>query len=90
MTEKNLLREWARRLLGEDPGLDVVHPDGAGIDVGNGIHYVAVRPDRDPEPMRRFECFTEDLHRLADWLERCGVRPWPCSRRQRTGSHRVA
>jgi transposase len=37
-------------------------------------HYVAVRPDRDPEPVRRFECFTADLHRLADWLQSCGVK----------------
>jgi transposase len=34
---------------------------------------VAVRPDRDAEPVRRFECFTADLHRMADWLEACGV-----------------
>ena len=46
---------------------------GGGIDVGNGAHYVAVRPDQDPEPVRRFECFTADLYRLADWLQRCGV-----------------
>src|SRR6266849_5807791 len=45
-----------------------------GIDVGNSAHYVAVRPDRDPQPVRRFECFTADLHRLADWLESCGVK----------------
>ena len=67
-------KEWARRLQSEDPGLEVVHPHAAGIDVGNGAHYAAVRPDRDPEPVRRFECFTADLHRLADWLESCGVR----------------
>ena len=67
-------KEWARRLQSEDPGLEVVHPYAAGIDVGNGAHYVAVRPDRDPEPVRRFECFTADLHRLADWLRRCGVK----------------
>ena len=67
-------KEWARRLQSEDPGLEVVHPHAAGIDVGNGAHYVAVRPDRDPEPVRRFECFTADLHRLADWLRRCGVK----------------
>ena len=66
-------KEWARRLQSEDPGLEVVHPRAAGIDVGNGSHYAAVRPDRDPEPVRRFECFTADLHRLADWLESRGV-----------------
>jgi transposase len=63
----------ARRLRVEDPGLDVMHPHAAGIDVGNSAHYVAVRPDRDPSSVRRFECFTADLHRLADWLQHCGV-----------------
>ena len=67
-------KDWARRLRSEDPGLEVVHPRAAGIDVGNSAHYVAVRPDRDPEPVRRFECFTADLHHLADWLKSCGVK----------------
>jgi transposase len=53
--------------------LDVVHPNAAGIDIGNQAHYVAVAPDRDGEPVRRFECFTEDLRRLAAWLKACGV-----------------
>src|SRR6516162_4008036 len=80
MTDRKLWRnrkerkEWGRRLESEDPGLKVVHPNAAGIDVGNGAHYVAVRPDRDPQPVRRFECFTADLHRLADWLTSCGVK----------------
>src|ERR1700693_6087227 len=80
MTEKKLWRnrkerkEWGRRLQSEDPGLEVVHSHAAGIDVGNGMHYVAVRPDRDPQPVRRFECFTADLHCLAEWLQRCGVK----------------
>jgi len=67
-------KEWARRLQSEDPGLEVIHPHAAGIDVGNSAHYVAVRPERDPQPVRRFECFTADLHRLADWLQSCGVK----------------
>src|ERR1700676_4021925 len=66
-------RELARRLQAADPGLEVMHPNAAGIDVGNSAHYVAVRPDRDPDPVRRFDCFTADLHRLADWLQQCGV-----------------
>jgi hypothetical protein len=36
-------KEWARRLQSEDPGLEVVHPHAAGIDVGNSTHYAAVR-----------------------------------------------
>jgi transposase len=67
-------KELARRLRAADPGLEVVHPDAAGIDVGNESHYVAVRPDRDPEPVRRFACFTADLYRMAEWLRSCGVK----------------
>ena len=67
-------KELARRLQSENPGLEVVHPHAAGIDVGNSAHYVAVRPDRDAQPVRRFECFTADLQRLADWLHSCGVK----------------
>lgn len=66
-------KELTRRLRAQDPGLDIVHPHAAGIDVGNSSHYVAVRPDRVPDPVRRFECFTADLHRLTDWLRQCGV-----------------
>jgi transposase len=67
-------KELMRQLQSANPGLEVVHPRAAGIDVGNGAHYVAVRPDQDSEPVRRFECFTADLHRLADWLKGCGVK----------------
>src|ERR1700693_4034130 len=66
-------KELARRLQSENPGLEVVHPHAAGIDVGNGAHYAAVRPDRDSQSVRRFESFTADLYRLADWLQSCGV-----------------
>src|SRR6266581_676778 len=67
-------KELGRRLQSANPGLEVVHPRAAGIDVGNGAHYVAVRPEQDAEPVRRFECFTADLHRMADWLEACEVK----------------
>jgi len=36
--------------------LKVVHPNAAGLDIGNTAHYVAVPMERDPEPVRRFEC----------------------------------
>jgi hypothetical protein len=67
-------KELARRLRSEGPGLEVVHPHAAGVDVGNSAHYVAVRPDRDSQPVRRFECFTADLHRFADWLQSSGMK----------------
>jgi len=54
--------------------LEVVHPDAAGIDVGGSEHGVAIAPDRDPEPVRRFGCFTVDLREMARWLIEKGVR----------------
>ena len=53
--------------------LDIVHPEAAGIDVGGSEHWVAVSPDRDPEPVRRFGCFTVDLREMARWLIDKGV-----------------
>jgi transposase len=41
--------------------------------VGSRELYVAVPPDRDPEPVRVFQTFTEDLERMAEWLKQCGV-----------------
>ena len=54
-------------------GLEVVHPQAAGIDVGNGTHYVAVPPHLDESPVRTFGCFTSDLKALADWLVQLNV-----------------
>lgn len=54
-------------------GLELTHPNAAGIDIGSASHFVAVPPDRDDEPVREFASFTTDLHRLADWLRECGV-----------------
>jgi hypothetical protein len=54
--------------------VEIVHPDAAGIDVGGSEHWVAVSPDRDPEPVRRFGCFTADLREMGQWLVQKGVR----------------
>lgn len=54
-------------------GLEVVHPKAAGIDVGNEEHYVAIPPSLDDDPVRRFDCFTEDLESMADWLVERGI-----------------
>jgi transposase len=67
-------REWQQRLCGEDTGLEVVHPDAAGIDVGNASHFVAVPSDRDEQSVREFGSWTADLWRMAEWLKRCGIR----------------
>ena len=54
--------------------LEIVHPNAAGIDVGGSEHGVAVSPERDPEPVRSFGCFTADLRAMAQWLIEKGVR----------------
>jgi len=54
--------------------LGIVHPDAGGIDIGSQKHYVAVPPDRDPEPVRCFGCLTPDLQALARWLVACGIK----------------
>jgi transposase len=54
--------------------LEIVHPDAAGIDVGGGEHWVAMSPDRDAEPVRRFGCFTADLREMGRWLVEKGIR----------------
>jgi len=51
----------------------VLHPHAAGIDIGATELYVCVPLDRDPQPIRRFGTFTEDLLALAAWLAQCGV-----------------
>jgi len=67
-------REMMRKMQNEDLSLDVVHPDAAGIDIGNESHYVAVPPSRDPHAVRCFGCTTAELKAMADWLKQCGMR----------------
>ncbi|MGA7497218.1 MAG: IS110 family transposase [Isosphaeraceae bacterium] len=55
------------------PALTVKNPRAAGIDVHDGVHWVAVPPDRDPQPVRPFGAFTVDLEAIADWFTQCGV-----------------
>jgi len=54
--------------------LEIVHPAAAGIDVGGSEHWVAISPERDAEPVRRFGCFTADLREMGRWLVEKGVR----------------
>ena len=48
--------------------------DAAGIDLGATEHFVAVPPERDPQPVRSFTTDTAALQALADWLLHCQVR----------------
>ncbi len=67
-------RKQHRRIWTDNPGLDVVHPDAAGIDIGNSEHYVAIAPGKSEEPVRKFGCFTSDLRELARYLKAHGIR----------------
>src|SRR5258705_4252854 len=67
-------RHMMRKMQSDDLSLEVVHPDAAGIDIGNESHYVAVPPSRNSQPVRRFGCTTAELKAMADWLEQCGIR----------------
>ena len=53
--------------------LEQINLNAAGIDIGAEEVYVAVPQGRDEESVRSFPSFTADLHRLADWLEACGI-----------------
>ena len=54
--------------------LSPVHANAAAIDIGATMHVAAVGPDCDEQPVRTFQTFTADLHRLADWFAQCGVK----------------
>ena len=56
--------------LSPTPTIDA---NAAGIDIGATEIYIAVPADWDPQPVRKFATFTEDLMAAADWLERCEV-----------------
>jgi transposase len=67
-------RDTMRKIQSDDLSLEVVHPDAAGIDIGNESHYVAVPPSRDSQPVRRFGCTTAELKAMAGWLKQYGIR----------------
>src|SRR6266516_7917180 len=66
-------RETMRKIQSEDLSLDVIHPDAAGIDIGNESHYAAVPPSRDSQPVRCFGCTTAELKAMAAWLQQCRI-----------------
>ena len=71
---RNQRREMMRKIQSEDLRLEVIHPDAAGIDIGNEFHYAAVPPSRDSQPVRRFGCTTGELKTMANWLQQCRIR----------------
>ena len=71
------------RVRDPSPGLAILHPHAAGIDVHSDMHMVCVPADRVAAPpvdagglpphVRRFGANSCDLHAIAAWLAECGV-----------------
>jgi transposase len=53
--------------------LPCVKSNAAGIDIGSRSHFVAVPTSCDQPSVREFSFFTEDLHRLVQWLKDCKI-----------------
>lgn len=53
--------------------LQQINLNAAGIDIGSEFHYVAVPEDRTEESVRKFSCYTSDLHEMAIWLKECNI-----------------
>jgi len=53
--------------------LPLLEPNAAGIDIAHREHWCAVPSDRCQRPVRPFGTFTEDLEKMADWLQECGI-----------------
>lgn len=66
-------RDIVRKIQSADLSLEVVHPDAAGVDIGNESHYVAVPPNRDSQAVRRFGCTTAELKAMAHGLKQCRI-----------------
>jgi transposase len=67
-------RKPGKKIVEATAGMEALRPDAAGIDVGNAEHYVAVPPGRSEPSVQTFGSFTADLHRLAKWLQACGIK----------------
>jgi transposase len=71
--EDILARGRKSRGTRRQPTLLTVPPYAAGIDIGSRFHVVAVSPALAAEPVRPYQSFTDDLHRMADWLVDLGI-----------------
>ena len=72
-TQAGTLKHRQRKGTGLPPHVAAVNRYAAGSDSGATEHWVAVPPDRAPQPVRRLGACTADLEALADWLPQCGV-----------------
>ena len=57
----------------EKKAFTIINPNAAGIDIASKEHWVAVNPEMADVPIRPFGTYTEDLHKIAEWLKECEV-----------------
>jgi transposase len=53
--------------------MTLIHPNAAGIDIGDTLHSVAVPLGRDTECVKNFGAFTCDLAAIVEWLKKCRI-----------------
>jgi transposase len=73
MKPKGKNRKKNSKQIVDFDSLEQINLNAAGLDIGALEIYVCVPRDRDDRPVQVFKSFTSDLHRLADWLQECGV-----------------
>jgi transposase len=73
MRKKNQKPNKAKQKVSINQEWPLINPHAAGVDLGAREHWVAVPAGRDPQPVRGFGTFTEDLEALAKWLKDCGI-----------------
>src|SRR5262249_26580323 len=66
-------KELIRKIEAEDPGLEIIYRNVAGIDIGNQSHMVSVPADRDEHSIQEFGSWTQGLQELVKWLKGCQI-----------------
>lgn len=67
-------KQIGRQLQAEEPGLEIMHRNVAGIDVGDASHFVSVDPQRGQPSVREFGSWTAALQEMVQWLKSCAVK----------------
>jgi transposase len=66
-------RELGRKVAAGGPELMIINANAGGVDVGNESHFAPAPPDRGPDPVREFSCWTDDLVQMAEWFKACRI-----------------
>lgn len=72
-TLKSMAKKAQKIRKGKCSELLIVNSNAAGIDIASTEYQVCVPEGRDPDPNRRFEAYTCDLHAIARWLKQCEI-----------------